>query len=388
MFAEQRNGYVCSKHSTLHRCSSFTCTMIYEMVDHIECGEFKCPILDLVSFRKPDLEYGSSYCPRNKVDSIWCEYGSLLVTRKNKSQSLNMCVNIPILKTGLPVLISLFTTLTSIEFIKDYEIATKRKTLYNCPHGTDPSRWMSVVIARAKELAAGSVVKTTNPNMDLQVIRDIVTRSTVAMISMFETRYDIISRFMRRVMCKHQEFERHENEFYIMIIMATLCCFPYLHHELCTVFDVKILVNMYFDKRFTKHNQWSTLSTYLHQHANRTAFQKRVLRFDVASRHLPVIIKVTLNDYLKKVTMDKVADKTVTCIEDDKDKSTLRVTHMDEEKDKSARNGSDGLQEHELLTAADKHTRCMDKTNAVREQSHTKSRKRKMCPSNVFQELD
>ncbi|KAJ8009907.1 hypothetical protein DPEC_G00069040 [Dallia pectoralis] len=84
-----------------------------------------------------------------------------------------------------------------------------------------------------------------------------------------------------------------------MVVMLALCFFPYLKHRvLGDLFNNKTLVLMCFDKTRSRHSQWSTLSTYIHLHANQPEFVNRVLSGSNLGTSLPIVVTVTLDKYM------------------------------------------------------------------------------------------
>lgn len=59
---------------------------------------------------------------------------------------------------------------------------------------------------------------------------------------------------------------------------------------------------MCFDKTRTRHNQWSTLPTYIHLHVNQPEFVQRLLPNSDLGSTLPVVVMVTLDKYISDAT--------------------------------------------------------------------------------------
>lgn len=103
---------------------------------------------------------------------------------------------------------------------------------------------------------------------------------------------------MKKLTCKYNDKHATRMEFYAMVVMITLCLFPYLKHRvLGELLNSRTLVIMCFDKTITRHNQWSTLSTHIHLHANQPEFTKKVSSGTI-EHLLPVIISITLDKYI------------------------------------------------------------------------------------------
>lgn len=297
--------YVCPWHKAVHRCNNHeTCLLVNNMsIDTCTRDDDRgeCRVAKSASFRAPEVEYGCAYYVPN-TDNAADGYGSVHVTRGVVTQNHDMEARVPIIKTAVPVILALFATMESKEFKHDYQRVARNKSTWHCPHGTGQSPWTNAVIALTKFFMNASPPTTSSFSFSASVLnamKDMASRSAVALSTLFDSPFNIIVRFMRKVTCKYHDLETSELEFYVLIIMAALCTFPYLRHDMCDVLDVKILVVMCFDKTVTKHDQWSRLSTYVHQHANRPDFIKRI--DNAAHLWLPTIIRKTIDDYIMKL---------------------------------------------------------------------------------------
>lgn len=304
-FVNTGYGYVCPWHNTIHRCILGECALVNGMTTLADdCGS-SCLVAYSAAFRTPELEFNGSYYVAN-TDNAVEGYGSVHASQRVVSQTIDMEGHVPTLKAAVPALIALFATMETEEFRRDYQRIADNKSSWHCPHGSGHSPWTNVVIERTKRLVDSSVAQDLHIKAVVEgAVKDLVLRSVVALCTMFDSPYNNILRFMRKVTCKHHDSETSEFDFYVLVIMAALCTFPYLRHDLCVELDVKILVVMCFDKTATKHNQWSNLSTYVHQHANRAEFLKRVACTDTARAWLPTIIRETVDDYIMKLPVLK-----------------------------------------------------------------------------------
>lgn len=299
--------YVCPRHNATHRCNNRdVCVLVNGMsigTDDTTQREDECRVALSSSFRAPEVEFCGAYYVNN-TDNAADGYGSVHVTRRVTSQNNDMEAHVPLLKAAVPALVMLFATLETEEFKRDYQRVARNKSTWHCPHGTGHSPWTNAVIDQTKRLLGGSLPATARiPAASAVVVKDAASRSAVALCTLFDSPHKIISRFMCKVACKYHGLEKSELDFYVLVIMAALCTFPYLNHELCARLDVKILVVMCFDKTVTKHNQWSRFSTYVHQHANRPNFLTRVAPGNASHAWLSTIIRETIDDCVTKLTM-------------------------------------------------------------------------------------
>lgn len=299
--------YVCPRHNALHRCNNRdVCVLVNNMSTTDATArrdDRECRVALSSLFRAPEVEFCGAYYVNN-ANNAADGYGSVHVTRCVTSQNNDMEAHVPLLKAAVPALVMLFATLETEDFKRDYQRVARNKSTWHCPHGTGHSPWTNAVIDQTKRLLEGSLPVTARiPTAAAAAVKDVASRSAVALCTLFDSPHKIILRFMCKVASKYHGLEKSELDFYVFVIMAALCTFPYLNHELCARLDVKILVVMCFDKTVTKHNQWSRFSTYVHQHANRPTFLARVARREAAHAWLPTIIRKTIDDCVMKLTI-------------------------------------------------------------------------------------
>ena len=97
-----------------------------------------------------------------------------------------------------------------------------------------------------------------------------------------------------------------------MIVMLALCFFPYLNvntRTLLPCIDNKTLVLMCFDKKLSKHNQWSKLSIMIHLHVKNKKFTDALSK-PVYDR-VPAIVRATVEKYMSEASYHENCDNSV-----------------------------------------------------------------------------
>lgn len=274
-FRDHIQGYVCRTHCSKHVCSGSTCSLIRAMVtkSRYSSEPQQCPVVDLLVFHKPDVEFrGAYYTPGDTEPG----YGAM-DTRKILGYSDEDLFHLT-LKSRLPVMIALFSTALTQEFTRQYD-RINRTRIANT--GVTCSAWMSTIL----QLAETAVLKTA-----------------MGVSSLFSSQDDKIKRFVKKMTFRYNDKHAKRVEFYIMVVMLTLCLFPYLKHRvLGDQFNNRTLVHMCFDKTHTSHSQWSTLSSHIHLHVKQPEFIRRVCASKPSlGNSLAVVVTVMLDEYMMK----------------------------------------------------------------------------------------
>lgn len=314
-FRDNVHGYLCRAHCTRHVCTGFSCAMVKQMATRTQYrteGVSACPVTDLLVFHKPQMEFRGAYYMPNRDDVLELGYGGLECESATGLCRTELEGNQIILKASLPAMIALFSTALSDRFAREYESQNNARGPPNVSSGAACSSWMTIVFDLAKEIELKPRAELSCRRDNTPIVREAALKSAAAMVTLFESRNEKIARFMKKLVCKYNDKHRERTEFYAMVIMVTLCFFPYLKHRvLGEVFNNRTLVIMCFDKTITKHSQWSTLSTHIHLHVNQPEFVKGVLLNSDLATALPVIVTVTLDKYMSDAIypQDKVVSK-------------------------------------------------------------------------------
>lgn len=307
-------GHVCHDHCSRHVCSGPGCTLVRDMVDWTKRKRLpppECPVEQLLVFRKPQVEFRASYHMPSRDLSLELGYGGLEFTSgQNTAPPRNTDLNQMILTASLPVTVALFATLLTRDFSDEYRHVHYDRGSTSTSIGVLCSPWMAITLSLAKEVAFRSAFPLRCSREHLSVIRDAAFGNAVAVSTLFDCKEGKINRFMRKLAGKYNEKHASRTGFYTMVAMVSLCLFPYLKHRvLGTMFDNRNLVIMFFDKTTTKHNQWSTLSTHVHRHANDAAFAKRVhLTNPDKRKRLPTAVSAILDTYISNAVLQQEMD--------------------------------------------------------------------------------
>lgn len=193
--------------------------------------------------------------------------------------------------------VALFSTILTPRFYEEYRRVHHNRGPSVTSTGESRSPWMSLTLSLARDVAFKSAFSLKCSREDLGVVRDAAFRNSVALSTLFDCKDGKINRFMKKLACKYNEKNALRTGFDAMVVMVSLCLFPYLKHRvLGDTFDNRTLVIMFFDKAITKHNQWSSLSTHVHLHANDASFVKRVHLIDSGERTaLPSVVDAVLD---------------------------------------------------------------------------------------------
>lgn len=303
VFSDDAAGYVCRDHRSVHVCSTAGCGLLRSMVDWTKRDappSSECPVEQLLVFRKPHVEFRSSYCVPYSQGAE-CGYGGVECDSGPRAASHHdPDTNQIILTASVPVTVSLFATLLTPRFREEYRRVHQGTGSNIASTGAPRSSWMTTTLSLAREVAFAPDFSLACSGESLGVIRDAATRNAAALSTLFDCKDGNISRFMRKMACKYTEKQAHRTEFNAMVIMVTLCLFPYLQHRvLGDEFDNRTVVIMFFDKAITKHNQWSSLSTHIHLHANDVSFVRRVMTGTGKGTVLPSVVTATLDTCIR-----------------------------------------------------------------------------------------
>ncbi|KAL4008346.1 hypothetical protein ACER0C_002198 [Sarotherodon galilaeus] len=307
-------GHVCRNHCSRHVCSGPGCTLVRDMVDWTKRKRLpppECPVEQLLVFRKPQVEFRASYHMPSRDPSLELGYGGLeYMSGRNTAPPPNTDLNQMILTASLPVTVALFATLLTRDFSDEYRRVHYDRGSTSTSIGVLCSPWMDITLSLAKEVAFRSAFPLRCSREYLSVIRDAAFSNAVAVSTLFDCKEGKINRFMRKLAGRYNEKHVSRTGFYTMVTMVSLCLFPYLKHRvLGNMFDNRTLVIMFFDKAITKHNQWSSLSTHVHLHANDTAFAKRVhLTNPDKQKRLPTAVSAILDTYISNAVLRQEMD--------------------------------------------------------------------------------
>lgn len=314
-FVSEAAGYVCRDHCARHVCSTAGCNLLRNMVDWTKSEKApssECPVEQLLVFHKPQVEFRSSYYMPTRDPGEEFGYGGLeCESILNPASSHDTDVNQIILTAAVPVTVALFSTILSPEFYEEYRhVHYDRGPTSITSIGPLRSRWMTVTLSLGREVAVKSAYSMKCSREYLGVVRDAAFRNCVAISTLFDCKDGKINRFMRKMACKYNEKHAFRPGFDAMVVMVSLCLFPYLKHRvLGDMFDNRSLVIMFFDKAITKHNQWSSLSTHIHLHANDASFVKRVHLTDSGKKTtLPSVVAATLDTYIGNAVLSRDMD--------------------------------------------------------------------------------
>lgn len=300
-FRNHARGYVCQTHCSEHKCSASGCSAVEVMVArarrHAGPAEFSCPVVALLDFHKPQVEFRGPWYMPNAGDSIEMGYGATecephapLARAMTEAEENHL-----ILKAAIPAMIALFSTLLTEDFARQYETVDESRSLYASSNAPCFS-WMARICELAESVRLAAEPELPCSGDTASVVQDAVLKSTAAMSTLYNSRDDKIKSFMRKVACKYNDKNVTRKDFYNTVVMLTLCLFPYLKHRvLGELFNNRTLVIMCFDKTLAKHHQWSMLATCIHQHMNRPESKIGILTDgrDLGAR-LPAVTRVTL----------------------------------------------------------------------------------------------
>lgn len=307
-FSSEAAGYVCRDHCSRHVCSTAGCSLLRNMVDWTKratAPPSECPVEQLLVFRKLQVEFRSSYYIPYRDHGAECGYGGVECdSGLNAVSPRDPDANQIILTASVPVTVALFATILTPQFHEEYQRVHHDTGSSITTTGASRSSWMAATLSLAREVAFTSEFSLTCSREALGVVRDAAMRNAAALSTLFDCKDGNINRFMRKMACKYNEKHVHRTGFNAMVIMVSLCLFPYLKHRvLGDMFDNRTVVIMFFDKAITKHNQWSSLSTHIHLHANDVSFVKRVLTDSGKRNTLPSVITATLDTYIRNAVL-------------------------------------------------------------------------------------
>nr|BBA49236.1 hypothetical protein [Oryzias latipes] len=294
--------YVCSAHLSKHSCSGFDCALVRAMAARVSyasaSGEFSCPVVGLAAFRREDPDFRGPWYSGTEAT---VGYGALEVDPRTGGPRggpwvEDQCgVSARVLKSCLPAMIALFSTVLTREFADEYRTVERGE-------GQVPSqrcRWTSRVFRLAGCIEFRTVGERVRADLgDLGTVRDAALKSAAAVSTLFCSPEARIKRFVKKMVNKQSDKHSRRDGFYTLVIMASLCFFPYLKLAvLSEMFDNRTLVLMFFDKTLARHNQWSMLSTNVHLHVKRPQFQRALADAD-PGRLLPLVVRAALDDYV------------------------------------------------------------------------------------------
>lgn len=302
-FRDNIHGSVCRVHCTRHICTGSSCSLIRQMAAYTASSSgsasgdtvSSCPVTDLLVFHKPQVEFrGSYYTPH---DNIEFGYGGLECTPNLKHHHSEVEINQSVLNASLPAIVALFSTVLTERFTKEYDIVNNTP---GAPASGGPVfSWMTEIYELARQLELQPRATFCCSRDKMTIVYNATLKTVAAIVTLFDSTNEKVVRFMKKLACKYNDKHGTKMEFYTMVVMVTLCLFPYLKHRvLGELLNNRTLVIMCFDKTVTRHNQWSALSTHIHLHANQPEFVKKVLSDSDVERLLPVIITVTLQKYV------------------------------------------------------------------------------------------
>ncbi|KAJ7983638.1 hypothetical protein DPEC_G00374750 [Dallia pectoralis] len=263
-----------------------------------DSSEDSCPVAALLVFHKQQLEFRGAYYNPSGGDPLEMGLGATEHHPGPRVRCQEADNDHLILKATLPVTIALFSTVLTKEFGDQYDVVERGRGV-NMSSSRPSFAWMAKIFELAEVIQFSAKAELHSAQEMSSVVRDAVLKSTVAIATLFTSRSDTINRFMRKVARKYADKHIAPADFYTMVVMLALCFFPYLKHRvLGDLFNNKTLVLMCFDKTRTRHSQWSTLSTYIHLHANQPEFVNRVLSGSDLGTSLPIVVTVTLDKYM------------------------------------------------------------------------------------------
>ncbi|AWP03449.1 Hypothetical protein SMAX5B_021823 [Scophthalmus maximus] len=195
-------------------------------------------------------------------------------------------------------MIALFSTILTDRFIREYEVVDRgRVPVTSC------QSWTTRIVRTADEIrfrGRAAPLGLAEFENRASVVQDATLKSAAAVSTLFESCEAKIQRFVKKMVCKHNDKHACREDFYTAVIMVTLCLFPYLKHRaLGELFSNRTLVLMCFDKTRTRHSQWSALATRVHLHVNQPGFAQRLAKSDLR-RHLPSVVTATLGEYISR----------------------------------------------------------------------------------------
>ncbi|KAK2813468.1 hypothetical protein Q5P01_000837 [Channa striata] len=125
-------SYVCRAHCSEHSCSGHSCALIHAMASRVPYGtssESSCPVAELLTFRKEELEFRDPWAAGTRGPEA--SYGALgraesgpgRGCRPSTEEELDAVALV--LKSCLPAMIALFSTLLTDEFLREYEVADR-----------------------------------------------------------------------------------------------------------------------------------------------------------------------------------------------------------------------------------------------------------------------
>lgn len=313
-FSSEAAAYVCRDHCSRHVCSTAGCNLLRNMVDWTKratAPPSECPVEQLLVFRKLQMEFRSSYYMPSRDPGEEFGYGGLECDNGlNAVSPRDTDANLSILTASVPVTVALFSTILTPQFYEEYRRVHHDRGPSITSTGVLRSSWMAMTLSLAREVAFMSAVSLKCSREALGVVRDAAFRNSVALSTLFDCKDGKINRFMRKMACKYNEKRVLRTGFDAMVVMVSLCLFPYLKHRvLGDMFDNRTLVIMFFDKAITKHNQWSSLSTHVYLHANDASFIKRVHLTDSGKRDtLPPVVAATLDTYIDNAVLSREMD--------------------------------------------------------------------------------
>lgn len=305
-FSSEAAGYVCRDHYSRHVCSTVGCNLLRDIVDWTKRASApspECPVEELLVFRKPQVEFRSMSSTDHGAES---GYGGLEYNGPNAVTSRDEDINHAILTATIPVIVALFSTILTPKFYKEYRLVHHNRGPSLTSTGVSQSLWMSKTLALTREIAFTSPFSLKCSRKSLEVIREATLRNSVALATLFDCKDGNISRFMRKLTAKYNEKHALRTGFDAMVVMVSLCLFPYLKHRILgDMFDNRTMVIMFFDKAIAKHSQWSSLSTHVHLHANDASFFKRVMADYDKKNTLPSVVTATLDTYIHNAVLSK-----------------------------------------------------------------------------------
>ena len=304
--------YTCVRHNSKHTCNGITCKTVMEMSNRrkLNLDSSECHIAKLSAFRQVDVEYrdhfynpGKHSCDRG-YESIVCDFGERRGVPKRTS-------NYELLKSCVPALIALYSTIFSKDFLAVYVAVHKQQTLRDQGSGVvNTTSWTRQILKLTTDFDGKTMNLPCEASL-CDVVKEAVYKTVMAVITLFGQCDKDVKKFTNKLVCKHKKTKRRE--FYTMIVILALCFFPYLNVNTQTLLpcnDNKTLVRMCFDKKLSKHNQWSKLSIMIHLHVKNKKFTHTLSKPLVYNR-VPAIVHATVEKFMSEASYRENCDNPV-----------------------------------------------------------------------------
>ncbi|KAK2814519.1 hypothetical protein Q5P01_000318 [Channa striata] len=115
-----------------------------------------------------------------------------------------------VLKSCLPAMIALFSTLLTDEFLREYEVADRGQAPV-----AGPQSWTARMFRAADRVRFGGRAELgLAGEWQASVVREATLRSAVAVSTLFASREPRIERFVKRMVCRHNDKRAKRADFY------------------------------------------------------------------------------------------------------------------------------------------------------------------------------